>query len=249
MQSKATENSSINNISKRQSHAHTFAKVFDGNKQPIRGLWVRNDRYYAQLTIEDNQTGLKKVRRVRLDNKDGSPVKSAAEAKAVMERLRTQRADNALPALRQTPKLTDYVIEYIASIEGKKKSGTISKEESTLERWIEFFRESGFGEIRLDQIRRVHVNGFLEKRLKDKFTPRTANLDVIALRNVLNRAIQNGLIQRLPTEGMRPLKTTSKKRSLFTTADLDKFCETAFSTKRNEDGKEVPLTKNAQELV
>ena len=31
----------------------TFAKVVDGRKQPIRGLWVRNERYYAQMTVED----------------------------------------------------------------------------------------------------------------------------------------------------------------------------------------------------
>ncbi len=30
-----------------------YLKVFDERKHPIRGLWVRNGRYYAQLTIED----------------------------------------------------------------------------------------------------------------------------------------------------------------------------------------------------
>ena len=38
-----------------------FAKVLDGRKQPIRGLWVRNGRYYARLTVEDPITGLKKM--------------------------------------------------------------------------------------------------------------------------------------------------------------------------------------------
>ena len=46
-----------NQAVKRQSHVATFAKVLDGRKQPIRGLWVRNGRYYAQLTIEDSKTG------------------------------------------------------------------------------------------------------------------------------------------------------------------------------------------------
>ena len=45
---------------KRQSrHGDTFAKVLDGRKQPIRGLWIRNGRYYARLSVEDSSNGLK----------------------------------------------------------------------------------------------------------------------------------------------------------------------------------------------
>jgi hypothetical protein len=47
---------------KRHAHAGTFAKVIDGNKQPIRGLWVRNGRFYAQLKLVDPTTGEKKTR-------------------------------------------------------------------------------------------------------------------------------------------------------------------------------------------
>ena len=62
----------------RQSHAPSFAKVLDGRKQPIRGLWVRNGRYYAQLRFEDGTSGEKKPRRVPLlDNADKLPVQTA----------------------------------------------------------------------------------------------------------------------------------------------------------------------------
>ena len=40
--------------------------------------------------------------------------------------------------------------------------------------------------LRLDQVKRIHVNGFIERRMKTGMSPRTVNLDVIALRNVLN---------------------------------------------------------------
>jgi hypothetical protein len=54
MQAEATASSSKNSpVRRRQSHEANFAKVFDGRKQPIRGLWVRNGRYYAQLKIEN----------------------------------------------------------------------------------------------------------------------------------------------------------------------------------------------------
>lgn len=43
-----------------QSHKPTFAKVIDGRKHPIRGLWGRNGRFHAQFTIENPLTGFKK---------------------------------------------------------------------------------------------------------------------------------------------------------------------------------------------
>jgi hypothetical protein len=44
-------NESSTNISAQvHSHAPTFAKVLDGRKQPVRGLWQRGARFYAQLT-------------------------------------------------------------------------------------------------------------------------------------------------------------------------------------------------------
>jgi hypothetical protein len=55
------------------SHAQTFAKVLDGRKQAVRGLWQRG-AVYAQLSVEDFSTGEKRVRRVPLVNSDGNPV-------------------------------------------------------------------------------------------------------------------------------------------------------------------------------
>lgn len=230
---------------KRQMHVASFAKVLDGRKQPIRGLWQRNGRFYAQLKIEDSLTGEKKTRRVPLVDKEGDAVKSRAEAVAEMERLRVKRTDGDLPVLRRTPVFHEYAKDYITFIRsGAKKTRTADKEESTLKLWT---KEIGF--LRLDQIKRAHVNRFIESRLKAKMNPRTVNLDVIALRQVLKRAIADGWIQRLPTEGLRPLKTKTVKRQLITTADLEKICTAASETKKNEKNEDVPVTKNAQQLV
>lgn len=230
---------------KHQVHAASFSKVLDGRKQPIRGLWERNGRFYAQLKIEDSLTGEKKTRRVPLVDKEGEAVKSRAEAVAEMQRLRVKRTDGELPVLRRTPLFNAYAKSYIEFIgTGAKKARTVSKEKSTLKLWT---KEIGF--LRLDQIKRAHVNRFIEARLKAKMNPRTVNLDVIALRQVLKRALADGWIQRLPTEGLRPLKTKTIKRQLITPADLETVCAAAFETKKNEKGEEVPLTKNAQQFV
>lgn len=232
---------------KRHNHALTFSKVLDGRKQPIRGLWIRGARYYARLSVENPITGVKKTRRVPLIDKEGNAVQTVAQAVAELKRLQTQRSDNALPTLARTPKFGDYAaryLDFVGSGQGAKKPGTVEKEKTILNRWTEFL--SG---LRLDQIKPVHVNRFIESRLKKNLSSRTINLDVIGLRVVLKRAISDGLIQRLPTEGLRPLKTSTEKRPLFTAADLDVLCNAAFETKKNDKGKDVPVTENAQEFV
>jgi len=88
-------------------------------------LWVRNGGFYAQLKIENPITGLKKTRRVPLNDTDGQPVQTAAQAVAELKRLQTQRSDNQLPVLERTPKFANYVMRYldfISSGQGTKKA-------------------------------------------------------------------------------------------------------------------------------
>jgi integrase len=249
MKTQAATRSSTNTgtVVREQSHAANFAKVLDGRKQPIRALWVRNGRYYAQLKIENPITGLKKTRRVPLNDLEGQPVQTAAQAVAELKRLQTQRADNQLPVLERTPKFSDHVARYLAFIssgQGTKKAGTIEKEKLLLGRWVDYL-----GQLRVDQIKRVHVNRFIEARMKENVSPRTINLDVIALRVVLKRALEDGLIQHLPTEGLRPLKVTTRKRPLFTAKNLNDLCTAAHGVRLDKSGKSVPTTENAQQFT
>jgi integrase len=245
--STATSTTSTDQNVGRQTHEAMFSKVLDGRKQPVRGLWERNGRYYAQLTVENPITGEKKVRRVPLTDKDGVPVPTSAQAIGELKRLQTQRSDNYMPSVGRTPKFGEYAaryLDFISSGQGTKKAGTVDKERSVLAKWTEHL-----GGLRLDQIKRLHVNRFIEKRMKAGMSPRTANLDIIALRNVLKRAVDDGIIQRLPTEGLRPMKTTVVKRPLFASAELERLCKAAFETRVNKLGEVVPVSKNAQEFV
>jgi integrase len=247
IETQSTQIASAQIAVKRQNHAVSFAKVFDGRKQPIRGLWERNGRYYAQLKVENAITGIRKIKRVRLVDKDGKVVDTVASAVAELKRLHTQRADNTLPILERTKKFSDYAnlyLDFIGSGQGAKKRSTIGKEKAILDRW-----GRQVGQLRLDQIKRVHVNRYIETRLKENVAPRTVNIDVIVFRVVMKRALSDGLIQRLPTEGLRPLKTTTTKRPLFSTAELEKLCTAAFETKQDKRDKTVPLTENAHQFV
>jgi integrase len=245
-------------VGQRQSHALKFTKAVDGRKQEIRGLWIRNGRYYARLNVEDAMTGVKRTRWVSLVDKDSNPVQTTAQAVEQLNRLRTQRVDNALPVLGRQPKFSDYAADYIKSLTADqtqvnpetqkladrgKKASTVGKEDAILKRW-----SNEIGHLRLDQIRRLHVNQFISKRQKANASPRTINLDVITFRVLMKKALSDGLIQRLPTEGLQPLKTSAVERGLFTVADINNLCEAAHQTRTTEGGKEVPVTENAQEF-
>jgi integrase len=253
MKPSATESQNDSSI-QRRSHGLTFSKVKDGRKQDIRGLWVRNGRYYGRLKVENPITGIKKTTWVSLVDKDNKPVETVPQAVTELNRLKTHRGDNTLRNLGRTPKLSDFVLKYLEDIaagEGAKAPATVEKEKTILGRWVD-----SIGQLRLDQIKRVHVNRYVISRQKEtdregnpKVCNRTINLDVIGLRCALKRAVDDGLIQRLPMEGMKPLPETTSKRELFTSADLEKLCEAAFLTRTAKDGKEMPVTENAQEFV
>lgn len=88
-----------------QAHSHfpTFAKILDGRKPPVRGLWQRGARSNAQLSVEDFSTGETRVRRVPLVTSEGNPFVTVAQAIAELNRLRTQRSDDMRPKLGRTP--------------------------------------------------------------------------------------------------------------------------------------------------
>lgn len=224
------------------SHGAQFIRVVDGRKNPIRGLWQRNERFYAQLTVFDPVTGKNKVQRIPLTNKQGEPVATRADAVAVMEGLRTKRRDTGLEARRQrAPLFIEYADHYLDAVKLTKKPRVIVGEKAMLGQW-----KKHLGGIRLDQIRKAQVNDFITKRLKSGRSPRTCNLNVIVLRNVLNRAIEDGYLPEMPIAGLKPLKVTTTKRELVTSDDIDQIVHAAFQTRTNDKGEVVPVTQNAE---
>jgi hypothetical protein len=87
--------------STRLHRGGTYQRAVDSRKRPIRGLWIRNGKYYARLSVQDPATGRKHVRRVRLkqegEGANGAmnleDVTSLAVARQVFQKLKTQRDD------------------------------------------------------------------------------------------------------------------------------------------------------------
>src|ERR1035441_7637403 len=257
MQCNATENNrpgaeSGGGTNKQPSHAPQFTKVLDGRKHPIRGLWrTKTGRYYAQLQFENATTGEKAVHRVPLVDKDKRPVETVPEAVKALARLRVKREGGDVPLLGRSPRFGDYAKHYLEHIkagveagEGMKKPGTLRKEEGELREW-----EKDIGEVPLNRIQPTHINKFRAKRLNAGARPVTVNGNLVTLRNVLRLAKTEGLLKVLPTVDIEPLKGKPARRPLFTAADLDRLCASAFETKTDEAGEQVQERKNAQEML
>ena len=246
MKPEAMAGNGQNQVGGAKTSGATYTKALDGRKQPVRGLWQRGELFYAQLSIEDFSTGLKRMRRVPLTDSEGNRVATVAKAIEELNRLRTHRSEDNLPKLGRTPTFAVYVDEYLAHVkagQGTKKPGTIAKEESTLKLW----KDHLVG-IRLDKIRPAHVSSFMKKRLASGMCKRTVKLDIIALRNVLKHARDvDEHIQELPVPpGInRELKSSVVKRELFTPAELETLCAAALA--KRADGS--PVTKNGQQFA
>ncbi|HEX3718581.1 MAG TPA: tyrosine-type recombinase/integrase [Verrucomicrobiae bacterium] len=228
MQATATTFKAENTVSNGRQHnsTATYKKVLDKRKHAIRGLWERNGRYYAQISVEDAVTGVKRVKRVPLEG-----AATNAQAVAKFQELLVQRAKGTLPVLHRTPKFVDYAeqyFQYYEQVKDAKRASTLYTERIAINHWSEHL-----GQVRLDKITRALVNGYIAKRQALGMTGRTVNLEVTCFRNVMKRAIDDNIIQRLPTENLRPLKWTPKKRELVTPAEIEKLCDSALKTSRN----------------
>ncbi len=186
-----------------KGHAQSFSPVFDSRKRKVVGLWQRGNRYYAQL-------------RVKLDNGTTAPRRLALEASSLdeargeLERKRTERRDDKLPQRGQRPTFAEFSREYLDCGEfAEKKESTRNLEGWAIGRWVEHL-----GGVRVDKIMPAHIYSYREKRLKLGRTPRTANLDTIALRNVLKLARDRELIERLPETRQLKEKPSPKKTLL-----------------------------------
>jgi integrase len=218
-------------VSNGQHRRATYTKVCDKRKRPIRGLWERNGRFYAQIAIEEPVTGLKRVKRIPLEGAG-----TEAQAVAKFQELLTQRRKGALPVLKRTPKFSDYADQYFAyyeQVKDAKRDSTLYTEKIIIGHWKEHL-----GHVRLDRITRALVNSYIAKRQAAGRSGRTVNLEVTCFRNVMKRALDDNWINTLPTENLRPLKWTPQKRCLLTWEEINRLCAVAENGEVFKNGRQ-----------
>jgi integrase len=206
----------------RSSHRYSYQKVVDNRKHPVRGLWRRNGKYYARLTVEEAD-GHKK--------KQWAPLAAgtAAEAQAEFRALLVKRKNNTLRQLTQSPRFTDYLNQtYLPLLAASgKKPGTIVTEKTHYKRW-----DAALGHLRLDKIRSSHVEAALGK-LRRIRSARTTNVALVCLRHVLKAAKRDHLIKVLPVEDIEWQRTETKSRRLYTQAEIEAVIAAAHKVSKN----------------
>jgi integrase len=219
-------------VSNAAVHHLRFNSARDARNRKVRGLWKRGERYYLQTRVP----GEKSARKIPL------LATTLTEAKEEMAKQRTKARDGSLPKGGVKPSLTDYVTDYLdyhTKNQSGRKASTVTRERTALTQWVQ-----KLGHVRIDKLSKPMIAAFVKDRIRDGISPRTANLDVIVLRNVLKSALDDGLLVTLPMAGIRPLKTVAKKRPTLTPADFDRLLTACVATK--EDGS--PVTKNGEQL-
>ncbi len=207
----------------RKPRSDTYRKVFDSRARRVRGLWKRNERFFANLTISDD-LGRRTTRMVPLT------AKTLDEAKADYARLQTERADDRLRPLGLTPAFADYVKIHTQrlAVSGKRAS-SVEKEISYLKQWTE-----KLGQLRLNKIRPHHLSNILTALAGDDYAPRSVNLYLIAIRGVFKAALRDGHVKPpLPFEGLTWQRVDQKSRPLYTAEEVDQLCEVSLAASKN----------------
>ena len=204
-----------------------FIPVCDGSRKRVRGLWRRGTRYYLQVKL----SGERSPRRVPL------LAETLTAAKQEMERKRVEFRDGkALPRGRK-PMFADYADGYIALLENaaqsSKRPATIAGERQSLDKW-----KQHLGPVRLDKITPAMIASYRDQRLVAGLSPRTVNLAVQHLRNVLARAVDDGLLLVNPVDRIKRLPHKPPKRPLLTMTQFEQLCAAALSA----------CARNGQEL-
>jgi integrase len=159
----------------------------------------------------DGEDGLSKPKRIPIG------VVSLEEAKAALERIRTENRQRKLALPARKPKFTDFADQYLASaIHAAKKTGTRDSERVVLEYW-----KAHLGGVRLDKISAVMVQAYREKRLAH-VSARTVNKETVYFNQVLKLAVDRGLIASFLR--VRQLKQKpAAKRPLLSPQDVERL--------------------------
>jgi len=206
----------------RQSRRSSgYEQVFDGRKLRVRGLWKRGQVFYGRFTAID-QSGRKRDAFRALDSA------TVAAAKAELQALKEAASCISVPVRGRIPTFGDFSKRYLEEVSGNKRPATQRKERKHVAWWT-----ARIGAHPINRVHRSHVNSGIADLTKSGLGPRTVNLYVITLRSVLKRGLEEGLLAELPTQGLRPLKVSARKRELVPLERFHQILTASFEATKN----------------
>lgn len=196
-----------------------FVAVRDTNRKRIRGLWSRGEKYYLQVRLPGEKT----PRKVPLK------ADSLSEAKAAMEDKRAELRHGKVPTRGRKPGFFAFAEEYLRILEAAerppKSPRTIYEERLILDKW-----KAHLGSTRIDQISPAQISAYRDARLVSGVAPRTINLHLTVLRNVLAKGVADGILSELPRlRRFRNSESRAPSRPRLSDADFEKLCAGALA--------------------
>jgi integrase len=205
---------------KRRSDPNTFCKVFDSRNRRVRGLWIRNGTYYAQMRTD----GQPNATRVKLH--DAETVPQAIEAMQVLKRRRRD-GDLIIEKSHGMPRFLECADNYITELKElkKKRPDTIKRESSSVDALKEFL-----GAKLVTKITMADVYAFAKWRKEhprrrgwDEVSGRQVDLDIIVLRHVMKKTVRDGHRKTQPITKWEALADDPKEVRLVQTVELEKM--------------------------
>lgn len=222
---------SARNVESVVHRGESYQKVLDGRKRAVRGLWIRNGRYYGQIRLFDESTGRNGTpRRIALGD-DDNPVETITDAKAALAALISDRDRHKIKVRPRAPQFAAYVKTYLERARGTKRPSSIAHEKTKLNRWA-----AHFGDMRLRDIRKRHILALREKLLSGNYgnySPNTVNKYQFALNNVFKMAIDDEIIDASPGANLANLKFETKRRQLLSAEQIEAVCKAARENSKN----------------
>jgi integrase len=221
---------------------NTFARVYDRDGRRVRGLWVRNGVYYAQVRVGRHKT------RVRLEHADTVP-QAVTELQALKKRRRAGKLTlpQKLPVQKgaQNPEqegehkvgshrspLKDAIAGYQRDRDtlDKKDPDTGRREDSGLKLWVKAFGEHQIGKADAKLLKDYAIWRKLDAKARDRnCSGRTIDLDIMAFSHVIDWAItEKWLPEDFKKPNWTPMADPPSKDRLLSPEELEQLCQAAL---------------------
>ncbi len=194
--------------------------MYDKANRRVRGLWLRNGNYYVQCTRLDS-LGLKKVARVKLPDAD-----TLEKAKEDAVKISSLAYTGQLLSGDGGPTFNEFRTHYTSL--NAKAPRTKDNEDHFLSQWEKFLG----ADLKIRKITPQNVLAYRQALFEKKRSPRTANLHLKALKQMLMLARTEGHITKLATDGIKSVKVKQKEQPLLKEEELIAFGTEAL---RNHD--------------